>query len=146
MSLIRQFDKKYSFAGLLGFENEDDPRGKKREKPTIQTNSNPMAFIKNNHIDYHNSIHTSQRQRSEYVKIDDNLLNFDFDKCLGVGMNSDLKPLSDSEIEERKEDLNRMQVKFISSKQVEDRKFKEMGQKQQFMVKIQNLKHKGDTL
>jgi hypothetical protein len=109
MSLIRQFDKKYSFAGLLGLEKGDVTTSKKKkEKLTLKSNPNPMAFIKNNHIDYHNSIHTSQRQRSEYVKIDDNLLNFDFDKCLGVGMNSDLKPLSDSEIEARKEDLNRI--------------------------------------
>lgn len=57
MSLITQFDKKYSFLGLIGLGNPDN-KGKKAKKLSVSSDKNPMSFIKNNHIDYFSSLHT----------------------------------------------------------------------------------------
>jgi len=82
MSLIKGFDKKYSLPGLLGFQKEN-----KRTKETliIHAEKNPIANIKHD-IDYNISLHTKQIQRSEFVKIDDNILNFQFNnRIFGSG-------------------------------------------------------------
>jgi len=47
----------------------------KREKLSQSQSKNPFATIQK-HIDYETSMHTKQLQRSEYVKLDDNVLNY----------------------------------------------------------------------
>lgn len=63
-----------------------------------------------NEINITESLHTKVIQRSQYVKIDDNLLNFDFDQFLGFKKNR----VTDEYIMKMKEELNRVHLKFVS--------------------------------
>lgn len=63
-----------------------------------------------NEINVEESLHTKVIQRSQYVKIDDNLLNFDFDKFLGFKKNS----VTDEYILKMKEELNRVHLKYVN--------------------------------
>lgn len=107
-----------------------------------------MALIRNSHIDCVKSLHCKQIQRSEYVKIDDNLIEFDFDRRFGIKGtgNPNLKPLTDDEIRTRKDELNRVQIKYLSMNQVAERKNFIMAKKIQFLTKMNNLKNKGDMI
>lgn len=105
-----------------------------------------MALIKNNHIDYYNSIHTQEIQRGDYLKINDNLIQFDFDKTFGISSNSKLKKLTDDEIKSRRQELNRTQVKYLSHAQVKEREDFLNKEKTIFMVKMNKLKNKGDLI
>ena len=72
MSLIRQFDKKYSLLGLFG-ANENKKEDKKKEKMVVTKESrNPMAQMENTHVNHFQSLHCRQIQRSDFIKIDDN--------------------------------------------------------------------------
>jgi hypothetical protein len=59
--------------GLFGLAK----KGKKNPMLSSQRNPLPIVGIP---IDYKNSLHTNQIQRSKYIKLDDNLLNFNFDR------------------------------------------------------------------
>ena len=69
-----------------------------------------MAVIKNNHINYYESLHTQEMQRGEYVRINDNLIQFDFDRRFGVSTNTKLKGLDDNDIKEKRNELNRIHI------------------------------------
>ena len=122
MSLCLEFDKKYSLKVLLGLADDKSiaKQNEKKIKLSHSTGQNPIAIIKNNHIDIYESIHTNQVQRAEHIKIDDNLINFDFDRHLGISSNRK-KQLTDEDIKLKKEELNRVHIKYLSSKQVHER-------------------------
>ena len=67
-----------------------------------------MALIKNHHYDYYDSLHTHEIQRGDYMKINDNIIQFDFERRFGISMNSNLKTMDDDEIKEKKDEVNRM--------------------------------------
>ena len=67
-------------------------------------------------IDYSDSIHTKQLQRSQYVKIDDNLLNFKFDAHEAV--NQQTKQLSDDQVAKMNDEITKVHLKYLSIKDV----------------------------
>jgi hypothetical protein len=71
-----------------------------------------------NDINYKDSLHTKQIQRSKYLKIDDNLLKFDLQRKFGFE-ESKSKPLTDEKIERMLGELHRVHVKYISKGQQE---------------------------
>ena len=66
-------------------------------------------------------MHTKQIQNSNYLKIDDNLLNFDLNRKFGMS-NSSKKPLSDEKILILKNELHRVHLKFMNDKMVKVRR------------------------
>ena len=68
MSLIQQFDQQYSLKGYLDSKF-------KRVKLTMEAQKNPSIKAS---IDYDASLHTRSRQRSNYIRVDDNPTNFNF--------------------------------------------------------------------
>ena len=109
MSLIHKFDKEYSLLGLLGFKSDNGKGADKRNKLTIKAEKNPFGNLENE-IDYMQSLHTMLIQRSRFVKLDDNLLNIDFESHF----NFSNKKLDDDRIKEMRDELNRVHLKYIS--------------------------------
>ena len=73
-SLIKHLSDQYSLMGLFGAQKKEQ---KKKASISNSVNDIPLVGIR---IDYKNSLHTNQIQRSNYIKLDDNLLNFNFDR------------------------------------------------------------------
>ena len=61
---------------------------------SLKPDRNPSESL-HKYIDYTNSLHTKQIQRSNFIKFDDNLLQFDFDKNFGIGGNPNLQRLTE---------------------------------------------------
>ena len=80
--------------GLIKESGIKRPKHNRKQDFIIQSEKNPACLSKND-IDYNKSLHTFQLQRSEYIKLDDNLLQFDFDKHFGIPSNPNLKTLTD---------------------------------------------------
>ena len=120
MSLVNHFDKQYSLLGLLGYTakqkanknivRNDDQGG------TSEFNIQKLLALKS--IDYNMSLHTKQIQSSSYVKIDDNLLNFAFERL----SKDKAQQLSDEKIQRLSKELNRVHLKFLSQDQVLQRR------------------------
>lgn len=71
-------------------------------------------------------MHTKQLQRSEYVKLDDNILNYHFG---AGGKETDgqvKKPYTEEELKVKREDVNAAQIKYLSTRQVQEKRQCEM--------------------
>ena len=68
-------------------------------------------------------------------------MNFNF-----FSTNSKHKPLTEDEIKDMRDQLNRVQLKYLSEAEVFDRRNYIFNSKYQFMNKINNLKNKGQSL
>jgi len=122
----------------MGMMSQNDDNKKEKKNKLVQSGNKPSIKMKNE-IDYYQSIHTQQIQRSDYMKLDDNILNYDLD-------NINKNILSDEEIKEKREQLSRVQVKFLSSEFVKERTQFIRRQKVYFMNKINQLKSKGYSI
>lgn len=96
-----------------------------------------------NQINVEKSIHTKQLQFSDFVKLDDNVLNYSFRKHRIPFVNSSK---TDEELMDLKEDLNRVQVKYLKDDQIKKKHEDEQVYVQFFMKQIQNLRLQGNKL
>jgi hypothetical protein len=62
----------------FGINKKQNKNKEEKFKFSIKGQTNPTGEMENE-INIEESLHTKVIQRSQYVKIDDNLLNFDFD-------------------------------------------------------------------
>ena len=79
-------------------------------------------FVEKNRINGYDSLHTKKLQRSDYLKLDDNVLNL---KKADPSQNLSLKKkkksksteaektLSDKQIQDLKQEIKRVQVKYV---------------------------------
>jgi hypothetical protein len=143
MAVIKQLDQNYTTPVLLGLQKPGQPgkNGIKKNELIIKAEKGPGCSLKNQ-INYHESLHTKQIQYSNYVKIDDNLLNFDLNRKFGLS-GSAAKPLSDDLILTLKNELHRVHLKFLSEKMVRHRRNFLIQKKMIFMDQVLNLRNKG---
>lgn len=106
LSLISHYEDVYSVKGILGLNSK-----KQSKNVTIQkSEANPMTQKPPN-IDAYMNIHTPQIQRSHFVRVDDNILNFSFDR-------SSTKRFKKQDFGELKAELNQTHLKYLSKQQV----------------------------
>ena len=127
-----------------GDEDEAVDSRHKHKTMVVRSQRFPVNLTPND-IDYTKSLHTTMLQRSEYMKLDDNLLNFDFDRSIFPWMKK-TKRLTDQDIINKREDLNKVHCKYLSSDSVNTKNMFILGQKLQFMSKINRMKNKGDMI
>lgn len=132
MSLIQEFDKQYSLQVFLGFNKNQ------RERLAIESQKNPS--VKTN-IDYNISLHARTRQRSNYVRVDDNPINFNFQKNIFSALYDD-EQLSDEKIMQMKEELNRIHIKFSGEDHAHKRRKQLLQSYHIFLQQLTNLRNK----
>ena len=89
------------------------------------------SVLPKNRIDLKDSLHATQRQSSQYVKIEDNIMNFNFDRI--KNMSSSRTKLSDSDMKKLGKDMNRINLAFLSSAEVRLRRKEHLNKLQFFM-------------
>jgi hypothetical protein len=143
MAIIKQLDQNYTTPVLLGLKraNMQGNKGINKNDLVIRADKGPTTSM-SNQINYNQSLHTKQIQYSNYVKIDDNLLNFDLNRRFGMS-SSNSKPLSDDKILILKNELHRVHLKFLNKKMVMQRRNFIIQKKMIFMNQLLNLRNKG---
>lgn len=76
------------------------------------------SILPKNRIEIKDSLHAKTRQSSSYVKIEDNVLNFNFDRSKRAGK----RHLSEQDVQKLGTELNRINLSFLSLNDVEKRR------------------------
>ena len=126
MHLVRQFDKQYSLKGLIGLGSKKEDQKEKKNDLVVKCEINPLAGFEME-LDYNNSLHTQQLQMSQYVKIDDNILKFDFDRRA-----NSKNALTEDQIQKLQTELNRVHIKYLRYDQVHKKRMTLLNQKLAF--------------
>ena len=93
-------------------------------------------FVERLSVDYKNSLHTRKIQRSNYLQFDDNVLNLaSMQGAQKVGNfqtkiqrvknrleDREQKPLTDGQIKTLKQEIKRVQLKFVKEADVQDKR------------------------
>ena len=138
MSLVHHFDNQYSISGLLGFSTETK-KSKQDLGGEIQSLFDYQRILFDNRIDIHDSMHTMKRQSSNFVKIEDNVLNFTFDRS----KRSEMSSLGEAEIKLLGKELHRIHLKYLTEAEVQHRRKSKLSQLKNFAHQFENLKQKG---
>jgi hypothetical protein len=124
----------------------------------LKENANDFEMVEGivnekNAISYEDSLHTKHLQRSKYLKIDDNLLNIKAmnNDALNGGISGKSKkdlpePLSDDRIRLMKNEIRRVQVKYLKQEEVQFKRKYLLHSKIKFSTIMFNLKEKGEKL
>ena len=111
-------------------------------KLRIEAQKNPSV---NTNLDYNLSLHTRTRQRSNYIRVDDNPTNFDFKKNM-FSFLFDEKQLSEDKIMQMKEELNRIHIKFSGEEQAHQRRRTLLDGYHMFLQQLVNMRNKNIRL
>ena len=87
------------------------------------------------------SLHCRSRQRSNYIRVDDNPTNFDFQKNI-FSFLYDNKQLSDEKIHQMKDELNRIHIKFSGEEEAHIRRRRLIHGQNCFHQQLVNLRNK----
>ena len=157
MSLSKFYDKQYSNMKILtdfkffgkSKNNEQDLNDLLKDDPN-DFNDEAAGVVEKNSISYANSLHTTHLQRGRFVRIDDNLLNIELMNSEARGKSKQkstiAKPLTDNQIKEFKNEIRRVQIKYLKKADVQAKRQYMLNSKIEFATKMFNLKEKGVKL
>jgi hypothetical protein len=141
-SLVHHYDRQYTLLSILGLAPSNKSGQPEEEQENEQFNMD--SVMPKNRIDINSSLSTFQRQSAHYVKIDDNVLNFHFDRAKRAADGK--RDLTAAEIGKLGSELNRIHVSYLASKDVECRRKAHLAKLRLFGKQFSNLRKKGVVL
>ena len=120
------------------FENKNNIFGSGDEDASVDDDDEGINRYFANMIDVHDSLHTKAKQISDYVKIDDNILN--------IEQGDAQEYLTEARLKKLKSELNQVHLKFVSEEQVKKNRAHAINVKTKFSRQLFNMKIKGQTL